>query len=109
MFGRILLLMACAMTFTPKTVMGQSPYPFVEDSFSVPDVLETSEFRLRMLTIDDVEKDYAAVMSSVDHLRNVWPGSGWRSIRGECAVRVHPGQRYSNREGRLFTLLMMAV
>jgi hypothetical protein len=30
-----------------------------------------------MLTVDDVVKDYDAVMTSVDHLTKVWPGSGW--------------------------------
>ena len=77
MCGRILLFLLCATTFVPAIVMGQSIHPFVSGDFSVPVVLETSEFRLRMLTVDDVDKDYAAVMSSVDHLRNVWPGSGW--------------------------------
>lgn len=51
--------------------------PFVDSDFPVPVGLETAEFRLRMLTINDVDKDYAAVMSSVEHLREVWPGSGW--------------------------------
>ena len=76
MCGRYVLLY-CAIALGPTNLMGQSIHPFVKESFSVPDVLETSEFRLRMLTINDVDKDYAAVMSSVDHLRNVWPGSGW--------------------------------
>jgi hypothetical protein len=58
-------------------VMERSPRPFVADDFPVPEVLETPEFRLRMLTIDDVDKDYEAVMSSVEQLRNVWPHSGW--------------------------------
>ena len=30
-----------------------------------------------MLTVNDVIKDYDAVMSSVEHLKNIWPGSGW--------------------------------
>jgi len=77
MRGKILLLMFCATAFVSTTVMGQSIRPFVDDNFSVPEVLETSEFRLRMLTINDVDKDYEAVMSSVDHLNNVWPGSEW--------------------------------
>ena len=34
-------------------------------------------FRLRMLSIDDVEKDFEAVTSSAGHLRNIWPGEGW--------------------------------
>lgn len=77
MRGKILLSMLCAATLAPISVMGQSVHPFVDDNFLIPEVLETSEFRLRMLTINDVDKDYEAVMSSVDHLRNVWPGSGW--------------------------------
>ena len=77
MRGRWLLFLVCATTLTPTTVMGQSAHSLVDSDFSVPEVLETSEFRLRMLTINDVEKDYAAVMSSVEHLRKVWPESGW--------------------------------
>jgi hypothetical protein len=56
---------------------GSEPLPFVPVSFSVPDTLETDEFRLRMLTVNDVVKDYDAVMSSVDHCRTVWPDSVW--------------------------------
>jgi RimJ/RimL family protein N-acetyltransferase len=77
MRGIFLLFLLFASTIAPTTLMGQSVYPFVDDGFSVPEVLQTSEFRLRMLTIHDVDKDYAAVMSSVEHLRNVWPESGW--------------------------------
>jgi hypothetical protein len=51
----------------------------VPADFDVPAALETPRFRLRMLTIHDVVKDYDAVMSSVDHLQGVldddspWP------------------------------------
>jgi len=72
-----LLSFLLTATFGPTTVMGQSDNPFVGRDFEVPEILETSDFRLRMLTINDVDKDYEAVMSSVDHLMNVWPGSGW--------------------------------
>lgn len=44
---------------------------FVPDDFMVPVKYETEEFRLRMLTVDDVEKDYEAVMSSREHLRSI--------------------------------------
>ena len=71
------LLAAVIFSFGSATVMGQSPSPFVAQSFEVPENLETDEFRLRMLTVNDVVKDYDAVMSSVDHLSKVWPGSGW--------------------------------
>jgi hypothetical protein len=53
------------------------PLPFVPANFSVPDRLETDEFRLRMLTVNDVAKDYDAVMSSVDHCKTIWPDLGW--------------------------------
>src|SRR5574340_743038 len=53
--------------------------PFVPRDYEVPKSLETGEFRLRMLTVNDVVKDYDAVMSSVDHCKTVWPGSKWPS------------------------------
>ena len=71
------LLAAAFFSLGSTTVMGQSSNPFVDSSFEVPRILETEEFRLRMLTVNDVVKDYDAVMSSVDHLSKVWPGSGW--------------------------------
>ena len=51
--------------------------PFVPPEFVVPATLETSEFRLRMLTVNDVVKDYDAVMTSADHLKTIWPGGTW--------------------------------
>ena len=51
--------------------------PFVPIDFMVPARLETAEFRLRMLTVNDVVKDYDAVMSSVEHCKTVWPGGKW--------------------------------
>ncbi len=46
--------------------------PFVSPEFKVPEVLETDKFRLRMLTIKDVEKDYDAVITSIDHLKGIF-------------------------------------
>ena len=37
---------------------------FVPYEFIVPEKMETEEYRLRMLSIDDVEKDFEAVISS---------------------------------------------
>jgi hypothetical protein len=51
--------------------------PFVPRDFQVPSKLETAEFRLRMLTIHDVVKDFDAVITSVDHLKTIWPGGKW--------------------------------
>ncbi len=55
----------------------------VPEKFDVPASLETDRYRLRMLTVNDLIKDYDAVMSSVDHLQATfalgdpdgWPGS----------------------------------
>ena len=64
----------------PPALEAQSENPFVPPDFKVPEKLETQRFRIRMLTVDDVVKDYDAVMTSVDHLKNAfganstWPG-----------------------------------
>jgi hypothetical protein len=69
----VLSMLASAVT------QAQSTVPFVPAGFQVPATFETKEFRLRMLTVNDVVKDYDAVMSSVGHLKTIWPGSGWPS------------------------------
>ncbi len=52
--------------------------PFVPNDFQIPETLEGEGFRLRMLTVNDVVKDYDAVMTSIDHLRGVFgPRSKW--------------------------------
>ena len=57
--------------------MAQSPTPFVPSDFHVPETLTTTEFSIRMLTVNDVVKDYDAVMTSVAHLQTLWPGDVW--------------------------------
>jgi RimJ/RimL family protein N-acetyltransferase len=48
------------------------------DDFQIPAELETDRFRLRMLSVEDVELDYEAVMSSREHLRSVFgPSTSW--------------------------------
>ena len=51
---------------------GHNTGSFVSADFEVPEVLETDRFRLRMLTVNDVIKDYEAVMTSKEHLQKVW-------------------------------------
>jgi hypothetical protein len=51
--------------------------PFVPSDFEIPATLETAEFRLRMLTVNDVVRDYDAVISSAEHLKTVFPGGTW--------------------------------
>lgn len=51
---------------------------FVPDDFDVPEKLETDQFRLRMLTANDAELDYDAVMSSRARLQEM-SGGAWPS------------------------------
>ena len=53
-------------------VEAQSTYPFVPSDFKVPEKLETQKFLLRTLTVNDVVKDYDAVMTSVARLKKVF-------------------------------------
>lgn len=63
----------------PVTVMAQTN-PFIPEDFEVPTVFETEHFRIRTLTVNDVVKDYDAVMSSLDHLQGIFgPESSWPS------------------------------
>ena len=48
----------------------------VPDDFDVPATLEHPRFLLRMLTVNDLVRDYDAVMSSVDHLRATYSREG---------------------------------
>ncbi len=50
---------------------------FVQKDFDVPDTLENQYFRIRMLSVNDVVKDYDAVMTSLDHLQKMYPLSSW--------------------------------
>ena len=43
-------------------------YELVAEDFDVPTGLEHERFRLRMLTVDDVAKDFEAINDRVDHL-----------------------------------------
>lgn len=51
---------------------------FVPETATIPAGIETKDFKVRMLTVNDVVKDYDAVMSSVEHLKGVFgPGECW--------------------------------
>ena len=49
---------------------------FVPKDYEVPSGFETADFRVRMLGISDVFKEYAGVMTSVERLRRVFSPSG---------------------------------
>lgn len=67
-----LAVMAVILTSTSSMSYAQSPHSFVPAEFEVPEVLETERFRLRMLTVNDVVKDFEAVTTSNEHLQKVW-------------------------------------
>ncbi|MGA0935474.1 MAG: hypothetical protein ACO3R5_10130 [Pseudohongiellaceae bacterium] len=51
---------------------------FIPADFEIPIVLENDHFRIRTLTVNDVIKDYDAVMSSLNHLQGIFgPNSTW--------------------------------
>ena len=72
--------MTLAITLSAMTLSSMSTKLAIElvpATFDVPGALETADFRLRMLTVNDVVKDFDAVMSSAGELRNLWPHSTW--------------------------------
>lgn len=76
----VFLILIVFLTASHGYLCAQSSNPFVPSDFKVPEKLETEKFRLRMLTVNDVVKDYDAVMTSVEHLQGVFgPHSKWPS------------------------------
>lgn len=77
MFRAAIFGLACLIALTgAHTAQAQSAYPFVNDEFAVPEELVTPDFRLRMLTIHDVVKDYEAVIVSKPQLLELFPQWG---------------------------------
>lgn len=99
------------MTTIDKKVGSTSP-AFVPPDFKVPAVLETGRFRLRMLTVDDVAKDYEAVMSSAEHLRGIfvehdtWPAADMTLKEDLKDLKWHQKQF---KERKSFTYTVMTL
>lgn len=73
-----LSLMVAAPLPLASAAYAQSSHPFVEEDFVVPQELVTKDFRLRMLSVNDVVKDYDAVISSAPKLLELFPHwGGW--------------------------------
>ena len=53
------------------------PKPFLPSDFKIPVSFENEQFRIRKLTVNDVVKDYAAVMTSLPHLQSMFPHWSW--------------------------------
>jgi RimJ/RimL family protein N-acetyltransferase len=73
---RLLAIIGITIMSLSLSSYAQSSHPFVDPEFEVPATLETDRFRLRMLTVNDVVKDFDAVTTSKEHLQDIW-GPGW--------------------------------
>jgi RimJ/RimL family protein N-acetyltransferase len=83
---------------------------FVPIAFEIPKQLETDQFRLRMLSTDDLEKDYEAVVSSAERLRAIfkqwkgWPREGFTVEENLEDLRRHQ-KEFERREAFAYTVV----
>ena len=86
--------------------------PFVPAEFDVPQMLETTQFRLRMLSVDDVDKDYEAVIASAERLRIAfkqwggWPREGFTIQENREDLRRHQNE-FERREAFAYTVVSL--
>jgi RimJ/RimL family protein N-acetyltransferase len=83
---------------------------FVPDDFEIPALLETDRFRLRMLSVDDVEKDYEAVIESRKLLHTMfggpWPRPGFTLEENLADLKRHQ-QEFLNRKAFAYTVVSL--
>lgn len=82
---------------------------FVPENFVVPPSLETKDFRLRMLSVDDVEKDYEAVMETQERFHSMgssWPREGF-TIEENLADLDQHQQEFLNRKAFAYTVVSL--
>ena len=83
--------------------------PFVPDDFDVPALLETERFRLRMLSVNDVEKDYQAVIESAELLHSMgstWPREGFTIAENLADLERHQ-QEFLDRKAFAYTVVSL--
>ena len=86
----------------------RSKRQFVPPKFVVPSELSTAKFLLRMLSVDDVEKDFEAVTSSAERVSKVWPDSGWPAgltLRQNLIDLGWHEKEFQNRSSFAYTML----
>lgn len=83
---------------------------FVPDDFEIPVLLETNRFRLRMLSVDDIEKDYEAVIESRDLLHTMyggsWPRDGFTLEENLLDLERHQ-QEFLDRKAFAYTVVSL--
>lgn len=89
---------------------GMPSKQFVPDDFQVPASLETDRFRLRMLSVEDVEKDYEAVIQSRELLHTMfggpWPRPGF-TIEENLADLERHQQEFLSRKAFAYTVVSL--
>lgn len=83
--------------------------PFVPDNFAVPPCFETNHFRLRMLSVKDVAKDYEAVIESRDLLHSMgstWPREDF-TIEENLADLERHQQEFIERKAFAYTVVSL--
>ncbi|MBS3752399.1 MAG: hypothetical protein KGY46_03300 [Anaerolineales bacterium] len=84
--------------------------PFVPGDFHIPEELETERFRLRMLSVEDVEKDYEAVVESRELLQSMfggnWPREGFTLEENLADLQRHQ-QEFLSREAFAYTVVSL--
>ena len=103
------IMMSCQST-QESSNLRDSRWSFVPDSFEVPATLETSRFRMRMLSVDDVEKDYEAVMESrellLDQFGGPWPREGFTIEENLADLRRHQ-REFEQRKAFAYTVVSL--
>ena len=83
---------------------------FVPDDFEIPALLETDHFRLRMLSVDDVEKDYEAVIESQELLHTMfgghWPRPGF-TLKENLADLERHQKEFLDRKAFAYTVVSL--
>jgi len=83
---------------------------FVPDDFKVPASLETDCFRLRILSVGDVEKDYEAVIESRGLLHTMfggpWPRLGFTLEENLSDLERHQ-QEFLSRKAFAYTVVSL--
>lgn len=84
--------------------------PLVSRDFEIPKELITEKFKLRMLKVSDVVKDYDAVMTSVEHLQGIfgerskWPSKDLTFEQDLIDLGWHQ-KEFQNRSSFAYTMM----
>ena len=85
-------------------------YKFIADDFQPPYLVKEDDFIIRKLSVDEVKKDYKAVMSSKESLRQVfsindtWPADDMTIEDNYRDLKSHQDE-FDRREGFAYTVV----